>query len=602
MSTSGLANRDFRVADVLARPRLARIQRGDETVRVTPRAMAVLVHLAEANGAVVSRNDLLDAIWPKMAVTPDALSQCLVELRRAFGDDAKSPRTIETIRGIGVRLIAPVTVEEAAEPQRPMGTPTWLERASDASRTATHESVRNHEPRRLWRVVAAIVAAIVASGAALLFWPAERSELATDERARLRDVPTTSTRAHEFYLSGNEYWRRNNDPHKMLRLIVQQYTRATEEDPGFALAWARLAIAHTGLYFRSIDRTPARLALADAALRVAFELAPALPEAHLAKAAFLGRGLGDYAGALAELVVAEPGLREDPDFYYLRAGLYMHLGEWERSLADHDSMLQLDPRNVVYLRQRSQVEISMHDYEAAERTLDRILELAPDDGTAYVDRVFLALYAHGDTTLANRYERSPPSASYSTALASTYVRWLAAVFDGDYTRALSVLDGSSEEPVFDGDLRNSFSPKSLLYARSHLLAGRPTEAMRYLQRAKGAIEQQLTSPQSEGEPSALLQVALAEVQAALGDREGALALLAGAGDVASAMQRSAMQLAVAVRVLVPLGEHGRALEELDGYLSSTGKWTIEGLLADPRLDPLHSDPRFAALVAKHKHE
>jgi DNA-binding winged helix-turn-helix (wHTH) protein len=36
--------------------------------------MAVLVHLAEANGEVVSRSNLLDAVWPRMAVTPDALS------------------------------------------------------------------------------------------------------------------------------------------------------------------------------------------------------------------------------------------------------------------------------------------------------------------------------------------------------------------------------------------------------------------------------------------------------------------------------------------------------------------------------------------------
>ena len=77
-------------------------------MRVTPRAMAVLVHLAEANGAVISRNDILDAVWPRMAVTPDALSQCIVELRRVFADDSKSPRTIETIPRMGVRLLAPV--------------------------------------------------------------------------------------------------------------------------------------------------------------------------------------------------------------------------------------------------------------------------------------------------------------------------------------------------------------------------------------------------------------------------------------------------------------------------------------------------------------
>ena len=105
---SSLSNRDFWVGEWLVHPRLARVERGSETVRVTPRAMAVLVHLAEANGSVVTRNDILDAVWPRMAVTPDALSQCIVELRRVFGDDSKSPRTIETIPRMGVRLLVPI--------------------------------------------------------------------------------------------------------------------------------------------------------------------------------------------------------------------------------------------------------------------------------------------------------------------------------------------------------------------------------------------------------------------------------------------------------------------------------------------------------------
>lgn len=157
MTSNRLANRDFRVGGWLVQPLLARIQRGDKTVRVTPRAMAVLVYLAEANGAVVSRNDLLDAIWPNMAVTPDALSQCLVELRRAFGDDSKSPRTIETIRKIGVRLIPAITVEESAVRQ-PATT-------SVDSEIPTRQTIRKHVPQPRWVAFGAIVIAGVALAA-----------------------------------------------------------------------------------------------------------------------------------------------------------------------------------------------------------------------------------------------------------------------------------------------------------------------------------------------------------------------------------------------------------------------------------------------------
>ncbi|HVJ29828.1 MAG TPA: winged helix-turn-helix domain-containing protein, partial [Gammaproteobacteria bacterium] len=102
------------IGDWLVEPTLARVSRASKVQRVTPRAMAVLLCLAEAQGTVVSRNDLLDAVWPGMAVTPDALSQCLVELRRAFGDNPKQPGVIETIPKMGVRLVAPVVQKGAA--------------------------------------------------------------------------------------------------------------------------------------------------------------------------------------------------------------------------------------------------------------------------------------------------------------------------------------------------------------------------------------------------------------------------------------------------------------------------------------------------------
>jgi TolB-like protein/tetratricopeptide (TPR) repeat protein len=109
MERANAADAELRIGDWLIEPTLARVSRAGDVQRITPRAMAVLLHLAKAGGTVVSRNDLLDAVWPGMAVTPDALSQCLVELRKVFGDNPKRPGVIETIPRMGVRLVAPVT-------------------------------------------------------------------------------------------------------------------------------------------------------------------------------------------------------------------------------------------------------------------------------------------------------------------------------------------------------------------------------------------------------------------------------------------------------------------------------------------------------------
>ena len=84
---------DFRLEDWIIRPRRDCIERGDEIVHIHSKPMAVLECLAAAGGDVVTRNELFDTVWPGVIVTDDALTQCVVELRKAFGDpahDAKS--------------------------------------------------------------------------------------------------------------------------------------------------------------------------------------------------------------------------------------------------------------------------------------------------------------------------------------------------------------------------------------------------------------------------------------------------------------------------------------------------------------------------------
>ena len=103
-----LPGADFCVGDWLVRPSLGRIERGAETVRVTPQSMAVLLYLAEAGGRVVSRNELLHRLWPGMTVTQYGLSQCIVELRKAFRHDSRCA-VIETIAKAGIRLVAPAS-------------------------------------------------------------------------------------------------------------------------------------------------------------------------------------------------------------------------------------------------------------------------------------------------------------------------------------------------------------------------------------------------------------------------------------------------------------------------------------------------------------
>jgi adenylate cyclase len=101
------------VGDWLVDPRSNAIVRGEDSKRIEPKAMRVLTLLAANAGQVVTREELEDVVWANMVVGPDALTNTVIKLRRALGDDAKNSRFIETIPKTGYRLIA--TVREAAD-------------------------------------------------------------------------------------------------------------------------------------------------------------------------------------------------------------------------------------------------------------------------------------------------------------------------------------------------------------------------------------------------------------------------------------------------------------------------------------------------------
>jgi DNA-binding winged helix-turn-helix (wHTH) protein/TolB-like protein len=90
------------------------IGRADDTVRLEPKVMEVLMMLAGRAGAVVSREELLSVVWPGVIVGDEALTQSIIKLRKALGDNPRSPVFIETIPKRGYRLIAQVVDGDAA--------------------------------------------------------------------------------------------------------------------------------------------------------------------------------------------------------------------------------------------------------------------------------------------------------------------------------------------------------------------------------------------------------------------------------------------------------------------------------------------------------
>lgn len=85
--------------------------RGEKEIRLHPKAFGLLRYLLDHPGQMVTKESLLETIWPGVHVTEAILSVYVAEIRKALGEDPKKPVFIETLHRRGYRFIAPVTVD-----------------------------------------------------------------------------------------------------------------------------------------------------------------------------------------------------------------------------------------------------------------------------------------------------------------------------------------------------------------------------------------------------------------------------------------------------------------------------------------------------------
>lgn len=98
---------NFKIGEWLVTPALNQIGTNGNSTRVEPKAMQVLLYLAEHPG-VVGKDRLISSVWPDVFVSDDVLPGCISALRKAFNDNARRPRVIETIHKSGYRLLLPI--------------------------------------------------------------------------------------------------------------------------------------------------------------------------------------------------------------------------------------------------------------------------------------------------------------------------------------------------------------------------------------------------------------------------------------------------------------------------------------------------------------
>jgi TolB-like protein/class 3 adenylate cyclase len=209
------------------------------------------------------------------------------------------------------------------------------------------------------------------------------AKISPREKAAIAEQPTKDLAAYDLYvratlLIDKAAYAEGEEQQKDYDFqAVDLLNQAVARDPGFLLAYCRLAEAHDELYVQAVDRTPNRLALAKAAIDAAFRLKPDSGEAHLALAHHLYRGYFDYDRARDELAIALRTLSNNARIFLLSGAIDRRQGRWHDAVRNHERAMELDPRNVMILTTASVTYYFIRDWGQERATLDRIIALEP---------------------------------------------------------------------------------------------------------------------------------------------------------------------------------------------------------------------------------
>lgn len=156
----------FRLNDWQVDPGLDTIANAQTSIKLDPRPMQVLVFLARHAGQVLNQRQIEQAVWGDVLVTTNSVYQCITQLRKALGDDAKQPQYIQTIPRKGYRLIATLewldlgsVVTEPAPILETSSAPT-----ADEAATVTPIEAKAPVPRIRWRTIGITVGVLLLIG------------------------------------------------------------------------------------------------------------------------------------------------------------------------------------------------------------------------------------------------------------------------------------------------------------------------------------------------------------------------------------------------------------------------------------------------------
>ena len=427
-----------------------------------------------------------------------------------------------------------------------------------------------------------------------------QAKLSPNEKKAIEQPPTTDLAAFDLYSRAKSLlltagFSATGEPD--VRKAIELLDEAVKRDPSFFDAYCQLARAHGYLYaVTGSDHTPARLALAEAAMQAATRLRPDAAEMHLARAQYLYYVLRDYAGALAELELARRALPNDPRLFELTGYILRRRGQQEQGLRNLERAVELDPRNFDILQQIALTYQQLGRYAEAVAALDRALAIVPDNVETRANRGLFYFFWKADTR---------PLRQTIDAILAQGPGAIATAADTWFFCALAERDPAAAERALVALGDNScWNESAITLSRSFgegLLARMSKDEARARTAFEAARAQQekIVQAQPDYGPAlcvlGLIDAALGRKDLALDEGRRAIALMPVEKDVSNGsrvLQYFAITAAWA-------GDKELALQELEAGVRAPAAslmLSYGALKLFPVWDPLRGDPRFEKIV------
>jgi len=423
-----------------------------------------------------------------------------------------------------------------------------------------------------------------------------KAKLSPSEKEQIERKPTENGEAYLAFVQAHNLQNAYEDFEK-LKQSEQLYERAIQLDPNFALAFARYSQLESWI-LHTFDRTPERREKVRTLAERALQLQPDLPEAHLALGFSHYYGDDNYDAALEEFEIAQRGLPNESDAYLAIGAIQRRQGKWAESTANLQKSASLNPKDAWPLQNLVHNYQMLRNFDAANKTIDRVLALDPTALSAWEIKSKLAIAEKGDFSVAEQgFEilKSVPMSSEQKLYAAA-ARADVFLLERKYREGLQQGESLPDDRLtsLPGALCNKYY--LIGFARKALQDG--AGARTAFLKAKNAAEEQLV----KSPDAADAHIQLAKILACLGQKDAALAEAQRATELRPESKDAFGGPEITegtAQVHAFLGDSARAIEILDGLLNRPSSVTVESLKINPLWDSLRDDPQFQALLTKY---